>query len=175
MKVKKPKCQTCECRDHAWARTTQWGTALVSIEDSHWLESFSWCLLVPKQGYAYARSAHSLVNSTLHVAIMPNVEMVDHKNGNGLDCRRINIRKASRGQNRINVKTEPRARSGYRGVFFNTSGRGPKWKSGIRINKITKHLGYFDDPEQAARVYDLAAHAAFGEFARLNFPIVADF
>ena len=49
------------------------------------------------------------------------------------------------------------------------SSRG-KWISSIQINGKTRHLGRFDDEQEAARAYDVAAKELHGEFARLNFP-----
>jgi hypothetical protein len=40
----------------------------------------------------------------------------------------------------------------------------------IEVNKTPHYLGYFDDPAEAAKVYDAAAIKAFGPFATLNFP-----
>lgn len=38
------------------------------------------------------------------------------------------------------------------------------------VNQICRNLGRYDIEEQAARVYDIAAKAAWGEFASINFP-----
>lgn len=58
-------------------------------------------------------------------------------------------------------------RSGYRGVSWNT--RMKKWAADIRANGATKHLGYFEDPKEAARVYDAAAREYHGARAIVNF------
>ena len=38
------------------------------------------------------------------------------------------------------------------------------------MNYERKHLGFYEDEEEAARVYDEAARRYKGEFAYLNFP-----
>jgi len=58
--------------------------------------------------------------------------------------------------------------SGFCGVCWNKRER--KWVAHIRVNYKKNHLGYFDDPVQAAHAYDRAAVKARGESAQLNFP-----
>ena len=47
---------------------------------------------------------------------------------------------------------------------------GRAWKAAIKFERRTEHLGYFDDPIDAARARDAAAIKRYGEFATLNFP-----
>lgn len=58
--------------------------------------------------------------------------------------------------------------SGFRGVFFRKDAR--KWIARIVVGGKGKHLGYFDNPINAAKSYDNAALEIHGEAARLNFP-----
>lgn len=51
-------------------------------------------------------------------------------------------------------------RSGYKGVSWNTAVG--KWKVSIRVGDKRPFLGYFTDPVEAARAYDVAAIAAWG-------------
>lgn len=50
--------------------------------------------------------------------------------------------------------------SGYKGVTWHNE----KWRARL----VQKHLGYFDNKEDAARAYDVAAFQHFGESAYLN-------
>jgi hypothetical protein len=56
--------------------------------------------------------------------------------------------------------------SKYKGV----SRAGRRWFACIQIHGKTRSLGSFDSEVAAARAYDRAAAAAWGEFAFLNFP-----
>ena len=53
------------------------------------------------------------------------------------------------------------ASSSFRGVMFHQ--RDGKWQAKIRIDGKTKHLGYFDDEEEAAHAYDEEARRHWDE------------
>lgn len=59
-------------------------------------------------------------------------------------------------------------KSGYKGVFF--SGAAKKWTCQIKLDGKSKYIGLYTTPEEAARAYDKAAHAAWGSDCYLNFP-----
>lgn len=94
--------------------------------------------------------------------------MVDHINGDGLDCRRANMRAASRAQNNRNAQRRTDNTSGYKGVSWH--GQRNRWRAQINNAGRRTYLGLFADPADAARAYDTAARQHFGEFACLNFP-----
>lgn len=95
--------------------------------------------------------------------------LIDHINGDGLDNRRSNLRPASSTQNAANRQHFNPNVSGFRGVSYNR-GRLKPWKATVgQLNRV--HCGYFYNPEEAARAYDAAAFAQWGEFAILNFPV----
>jgi hypothetical protein len=95
---------------------------------------------------------------------------VDHRNGDGLDNRRDNLRPATYPQNNRNARRRSDNTSGYKGVSW----RGDRslWVARIWLGGRKLHLGYFSDPAEAARAYDAAAREHFGAYARPNFPEV---
>lgn len=86
----------------------------------------------------------------------------------GLNNTRNNLRLATYSQNRVNRELRSNNKSGFKGVCWNKSRE--NWEVTIQINGKHRHIGYYDTPEEAARVYDEAAIKYHGEFARLNFP-----
>jgi hypothetical protein len=95
----------------------------------------------------------------------PKVQ-VDHKDGDGLNCRRSNIRICTDTQNKQNKGPSSLNKSGFRGVHkFKATG---KYQAQIRVNGKLLHLGYFIDRFDAARAYNKAAKKYFGEFAFQN-------
>lgn len=105
----------------------------------------------------------------LHRFIMkPNdSQQVDHKNGNGLDCRKSNLRVCSNSQNQMNKKMYKR--SGLKGVCFDKGmQRRKRYKAGISVNGKRVHLGYYESETSAANAYNNAANLYHGEFAQIN-------
>lgn len=89
---------------------------------------------------------------------------VDHKNVNPMDDSFDNLRDATRHQNQGNLRLNRRSTSGCKGVSWST--RAGRWRAYIQVGNVYRHLGYFDDVENASQAYITAAVKAFGEFAR---------
>ncbi len=89
---------------------------------------------------------------------------VDHRNRNGLDNQRHNLRCVTPHQNAQNSLIR-NGRTGFKGVWPN----GKRFCAIIRPSSGRVYLGQFDTPEEAARAYDSAAIQHFGEFAGLYF------
>ena len=92
----------------------------------------------------------------------------DHRNHNGLDNRRDNLRICTNSQNQHNQKPYKNCSSAYKGVFWHK--RHNKWQAQITFNDHSIHLGYFNSEIDAAKAYDRAAIEYFGEFAHMNLP-----
>lgn len=136
----------------------------------------AWHAIEAANGKLYARRADYKTgrrrNLFLHREIMqaPFDMEVDHRNGDSLDCRRSNLRLATRQQNMCNMRRPSHNTSGFKGVAKAMSGR---WRAFIKINRKQLHLGVFDRKRDAAKAYDRAALEHFGEFANLNFAVRA--
>jgi hypothetical protein len=93
-------------------------------------------------------------------------EQVDHRNHDGLDNRRENLRPCTNQQNQHNQRKRAGCTSRYKGVHWDF--RNGSWRAAIKAEGRTIHLGRFQDEDDAARAYDDAARRLFGEFALTN-------
>jgi len=87
---------------------------------------------------------------------------LDHRDGDPTNNRLSNLRSATHFQNMRNKKPH-RGKELPKGVSLHKCGR---YRASIYINSRCRHLGLFDDPDEAHAVYCAAAAVAFGEFAR---------
>jgi hypothetical protein len=101
-------------------------------------------------------------------AFLTGFPETDHRNRNGLDNRRANLRRATRSENLQNRGPQSNNKSGYKGVSWDAPRS--KWVSRIKAGGVYRYLGRFSTAEQAARAYDAAATECFGDFAHLNLP-----
>lgn len=161
---------------------TQGKFALVDNEDFKWLNQWKWHARFNKFNWYVARSVYRSVYTSrgrkkrinnkciyMHRLILglednDNNEP-DHKDGNGLNNQRFNLRRCSHQQNTQNKKKRINKTSRYKGVCKSHK----KWCASIRNNNNLIHLGYFRNEVVAAKVYDQKAKELFGEFARTNF------
>lgn len=90
----------------------------------------------------------------------------DHKDGNGLNNCRYNLRSCSVVQNDYNKRSYKNSSSIFKGVFWNKERK--RWDVQIKFNGKRHHLGRFYNEIEAAKCYNIAAKQHFGEFAYLN-------
>lgn len=161
--------------------TEKFGDKVVLIDDEDYalIKDYKWHVMCDK-GNFYAR-CNTFVNGKrkspkMHRVIMrvSHIERphVDHKNGNGLDNRKSNLRLATIAENSRNVGTNSRSVTGYKGVSLYTKNHMAGWYA-VRLRKKNKTYfgGYFKDVIEAAKKYDELAKEHHGEFAYLNFKI----
>jgi hypothetical protein len=135
---------------------------------------FKWCIGGYKDKYYAVRGQiidpADIKIVRLHRLIMnaPDGLLVDHKNGDGLDNRRSNLRLATHSQNQCNKRKKANTSSRFSGVYWDKAKR--KWVARTKYQGKSIWLGVFDSEIDAARAYDAAAKKYYGEFARLNFP-----
>ncbi len=143
---------------------------IIDSEDEPLVRSYPWYVCRGPSGIIYVASKRRGESPVLmHRLIMGAREddLVDHRDGNGLNNRRGNLRLCSPTQNAANRRLSTANTSGFKGVSKTKNGR---YRAVIRLNRRQVHLGYFIDAESAATAYDEAARSAFGDFACLNFP-----
>jgi hypothetical protein len=165
--------------------------AYVDDEDFDRVNAFSWQIHenmrkdgTVRNAYA-ARSAGAVrTKQKLHRFILgitdPEIE-VDHRDHDGLNNQRGNLRVATGSQNQHNRRKRFGTSSQFKGVswlkgtVYNGKQYAGKWQARIQIRFDSKsqsqYLGYFTDEVEAALAYDAAARQHFGEFALTNFPL----
>lgn len=149
------------------------GEFLVDDDDYAWVSERSW--------YAQGSYVYTWVdgeNIALHRLLVGagEGEVVDHRDGDGRNNQRANLRRCSQSNNQHNRRKHCTSSSRFKGVSWNKQAR--RWVGHLeqRVDgkRLQFHLGSFDSEEAAARAYDAKALERFGEFARLNFPIASE-
>jgi hypothetical protein len=152
---------------------TQGQVAIIDDEDYERVMQHKWCALF-NDGIWYAVRAIRVGNKKslqqMHRFILEvqrgDRREVDHKDHNGLNNQKENLRVCTHAQNMQNCRMF-HGRSKYRGVmWYKITGR---WLSSIRIQGKSVFQGYFTTQEQAAMAYDLAALTHYGQYACTNF------
>jgi hypothetical protein len=146
---------------------TQGKVAFVDDEDFERISRYKWCATQNKRNWYAVRNSprHSGRRDRrilMHAEIIGGIG-VDHRNRNGLDNRRINLRFATEHQNRANARLSCKNTSGMRGVYWRKEYG--KWRAMICVNYRIIHLGHFTDKITAAHARRQAELAYFGEFA----------
>jgi HNH endonuclease len=155
---------------------TKGAHALVDDADFEQLSQHKWLLITPggANGRRYAaryvgRKLVYMHRLLLADQLSPECPHADHRDGDGLNNSRANLRVCNRSQNQRNRGPQPRTdrTSQFKGVSF----RKGNWLARINTTPgIQTHIGSFGTELEAALAYDAAAIVYHGQFARLNFP-----
>jgi hypothetical protein len=153
---------------------TRYGTIIVDTDDLPEIEKHRWHVRAGggRTRHLYVRawvdsrraSADRGKTVYLHHMLMPPPagQMVDFKNGNGLDCRRCNLRHGDKTQDSCN-RRKTNSSSGFLGVDFDKQ-RG-KWRVQIGYRGVHRFGGRFNDLETAVAAREEKAANLHGEFA----------
>lgn len=147
--------------------------ALVDDEDFVELSKYHWFAIKRARRFYAARNIKIDKKRTqvlMHKMILQNCLILDHKDGNGLNNQRNNLRRANSQQNSANMVSQKVMKSSkYKGILIDRRGVNIKYCARIGYNGKTRHIGCFNSEIDAAKAYDVKALELFGEFARLNF------
>jgi hypothetical protein len=156
---------------------TQGYSAIVDDRDYDRVSEFKWLAQVRPGGkgvYAktslprtYGGHRPCLYMHRLIMRIYNRKIKVDHKDNDGLNNRRCNIRVATTSQNGGNCRKQKHTTSRFKGVHWRKDCK--RWSVAVVKNRRRYHIGHFKSEVAAARAYDEAARLMFGEFALVNF------
>lgn len=161
------------------------GKYFVKVDDEDFDELNKWLWTVVKsKNTCYAiRSEYSTGKAKyiyMHRQIMdtPDNMDTDHKDHDGLNCQKNNLRVCSHIQNTKNGTAKKNTTSTFKGVslsaqkYISKTGKitacEPKWRATIQHDKKYIHIGCFDSEIEAAIAYNKRAVELHGEFANLN-------
>lgn len=146
---------------------TQGQYAIIDDADYDWINQWKWHAQKIKTGGYYASTTINGQPVLMHRLILdtPDNLEVDHKIHNTLDNRRLNLRNCNRSQNNRN-RSSHKGSSQFKGVCFDKAKK--MFRAYIYADNKQKNLGFYQDENYAARVYNAAAQRLHGTFACLN-------
>lgn len=142
---------------------TQGRFALIDDDDFDIVSMFTWHYRKVDDILGYACTNYKARYPQMHRLIMrkhlidnPSM-LVDHRDKNGLNNQKLNLRLATPGQNNLNRRIQRNNKSGYTGVCFDT--RHKKWK----VTFQGRGRGHFVNKEDAI-AFRLQIEATEGVF-----------
>lgn len=148
--------------------------ALVDDKDFEELNKYKWYARKSRKIFYATRNNNprklKLPQIQMHRAIIgeiPEGKEVDHKDGDGLNNQRNNLRLCTISQNAMNKGNYKNNKSGFKGVCWNS--REKKWDATAKLpNKKQKNLGQFKNIEDAILARKNFIEINYGEFVRKN-------
>lgn len=157
---------------------TRGHAAIVDEEDHEHLVAWKWRAAIASNGKAYAKRSVNITGADGKSRVIV-VEMArqilglpqgdsrvpDHRDGDGLNNRRSNLRIATRRENNINIQRRTDNASGVTGVCWDK--KSSKWRAYISAEDGLKALGFFENIEDAIHVRRQAEKDHYGEWTRV--------
>lgn len=140
--------------------------------DANLISTHAWTLLrVKDTQYAISSPRTGSMPILMHRLIMgltsADVLEVDHRDRNGLNNKRDNLRSCSHAQNCSNRKKGSNNTSGFKGVYRHSFYK-KKWYAEVQCLGKKYKSKKFDSPEEAHKAYCSLAVKLHGEFARFE-------
>lgn len=146
--------------------------ALIDKQDFEIVRQYKWHTHESHKGYFYAVTNIRLSCGKRAILKMHRLLLglhdrnvkVDHKDGNGLNNKRSNIRICTQGQNVLNTSVQKNNTTGLKGVSF--SKKRNVYVARLMFNGEYKLCKQFKTAEEAYKAYCEAARKFHGEFAK---------
>ena len=139
---------------------------IIDLDDYDKVKHLNWKAIKGHSTFYVHSNANKKIISMhrLIMGVYKPEQIIDHKNRDGLDNRKSNLRIATKQQNNCNAAVHKNSKHGMKGVTY----KGKNWEASITINYENVYLGTFHTIFDAAIAYDNAALEHFGEFALTN-------
>lgn len=141
--------------------------------DHEIVSQYNWCLhkgdtTLYVRANAWNKETKKSFHPYMHRLILAVVksQQIDHKDHNGLNNRRDNLRLCNGSENGYNKPPALNNSTGYKGVHYYK--KRDNYQVNIVVGKKRIHGGYFKKIEDAAKKYNELALKYHGEFAYLN-------
>lgn len=147
-------------------------SAMVDDADFEWLNQWKWCARVtPYTVYAFRGIEKNKKRSTIQMhrqilGLSNRMVFGEHKDGNGLNNTRGNIRPCTPSQNMMNKVSESDSSSRFKGVYWHKDAK--SWCAIIVSEGVRTYIGVYENEEDAARWYNHFAKERHKEFAKFN-------
>jgi signal peptidase I len=123
------------------------------VENIHWSVVKNHNKLNVSRSPGYSNRKHIYLSRVI-MSAKPG-EFVMFRNRDTLDLRRKNLMICTRRQYAKNKCKTIKNTSGYKGVTWNKTSK--NWRAVIGVDYKRIHIGYYNDPETAAKAYNRAA------------------
>lgn len=148
---------------------------VIQLDDWDYAQHFSFTWHVTKRRNTFYAVRNKNIDGKIkqvylhrEIAETPKGFDTDHKDGNGLNCQRENLRTATRSQNSRNKTASFSSSSKYLGVSKYKTKDGERFRARINIEDKIYNLGSHKTEIEAALAYNYGAQIYYGEFANLN-------
>lgn len=136
-------------------------TVFIDKEDLDKVKKHQW--YIDYKGYVKRSDNLNMSNFLLN-----SDKLIDHKNGDILDNRKVNLRIVTKNQNAYNSKLNSLNTTGFKGVSKRVRKTKTNYRAYITICGHQYNIGHFDTAEEAAEAYRKKSLELHGEYSVFN-------